>query len=81
MLFLKFPDSINSDYNDGKYPEKLFKEFEKVFVIADETKTVSITLSYYNVSNKKFINPSGIFIVCIEKDAIDLGIYSQVNIV
>ena len=70
MLFLKFPDSINIDYYDGKYPEKLFKGFEKVFVKAGETKKVSITvdehfLSYYSVSNKKFIKHSGIFTVFI----------------
>jgi hypothetical protein len=50
MLFLKFPDSINSDYYDGKYPEKLFKGFEKVFVKAGETKKVSITVDEHSLS-------------------------------
>ena len=49
---------------------QLFKGFEKVFVKAGETKKVSITvdehfLSYYSVSNKKFIKHSGIFTVFI----------------
>ena len=48
---------------------QLFKGFEKVFVKAGETKKVSIVdehfLSYYSVSNKKFIKHSGIFTVFI----------------
>jgi beta-glucosidase len=77
MLFLKFPDSVASDSQNGEYPSKLFKGFEKVFVKAGETNSVTITvdehaLSYYSVSKSAFVLPSGTYKVYIGHNAREL---------
>jgi beta-glucosidase-like glycosyl hydrolase len=85
MLFLHFPDTIKSDCDGGDYPNKLFKGFEKVLVKAGQTNTVKITvdehaLSYYSVSLKSFVRPSGTFKVYIGKDASDSALSADVTI-
>jgi beta-glucosidase len=85
MLFLKFPDSVASNSENGEYPSKLFKGFEKVFVKAGETKTVTITvdehaLSYYSVSKSAFVLPSGTFTVYIGHNARDFVIQTDFTI-
>ena len=85
MLFLKFPDSVASNSENGEYPSKLFKGFEKVFVKAGETKTVTITvdehaLSYYSVSKSAFVLPSGTYKVYIGLNARDLESPIDVNV-
>ncbi len=85
MLFLHFPDTIKSDCDGGDYPNKLFKGFEKVLVKAGQTNTVKITvdehaLSYYSVSLKAFVRPSGTFTVYIGKDASDSSLSTDVTI-
>ena len=85
MLFLKFPDSVASDSYNGEYPSKLFKGFEKVFVKAGETKSVTINvdehaLSYYSTSKEQFVLPSGTFIVYIGQNARDLLLYTNVSV-
>ena len=85
MLFLKFPDSVASDSDNGEYPSKLFKGFEKVFVKAGETISVTITvdehaLSYYSVSKSAFVLPSGTFTVYIGHNAGDFDIQTDFTI-
>ena len=85
MLFLHFPDSINSDCDGGEYPNKLFKGFEKVFVKAKEKISVTITvdehaLSYYSASKSDFVRPSGTFKVYIGKDASDSTLSVDVTV-
>ena len=85
MLFLKFPDSVASDSDNGEYPSKLFKGFEKVFVKAGETNSVTITvdehaLSYYSVSKSAFVLPSGTYKVYIGLNARDLESPIDVNV-
>ena len=85
MLFLKFPDSVASDSYNGEYPSKLFKGFEKVFIKAGETKSVTINvdehaLSYYSTSKEQFVLPSGTFIVYIGQNARDLLLYTNVSV-
>ena len=85
VLFLHFPDTIKSDCDGGDYPNKLFKGFEKVSVEAGQKKSVSITvdehaLSYYSVSVRGFVKPSGTFKVYIGKDASDSGLSVDVSV-
>ena len=59
MVFLKFPDNIQTE--DG-YPDKLFKGFEKKLVKVNESIEFEIlvddhALSYYNIQEEKFIRP------------------------
>ena len=60
MVFLKFPDNIQTE--EG-YPERLFKGFDKKFIKPNETMEFEIlvddhALSYYNIYGEKFVRPS-----------------------
>ena len=60
MVFLKFPDNIETE---NGYPEKLFKGFDKKKIKSNESVKFEIfvddhALSYYNVNKKCFIRPN-----------------------
>ena len=60
MVFLKFPDNIETE---NGYPEKLFKGFDKKRIKSNESVKFEIfvddhALSYYNVNKKCFIRPN-----------------------
>jgi beta-glucosidase len=85
MIFLKFPTSIESDCDGGKYPAKLFKGFTKVFLEKGATKLVSITvdkhsLSYYSVSQGDFKKATGTFTVYLGENARDLEASNTVTV-
>ena len=77
MVFLKFPDSIQTE--EG-YPEKLFKGFDKKLIKPNEIKAFEIivddhALSYYNINEEKFVRPSeGIYTVYVGFDARDYNL-------
>ena len=77
MLFLKFPDEINKYCEDGEYPSKLFKGFEKKFLKKGRTESITIfvddhSLSYYNIYKEEFVRPQdGTFTVYIGTNALD----------
>ena len=59
MVFLKFPDNIDTE---NGYPDKLFKGFDKKWIKPDESVKFEIfvdahALSYYNVKLKSFVRP------------------------
>jgi beta-glucosidase len=85
MLFLKFPDSIKSKCQNNEYPSKLFKGFDKVFIKKGETKEVTIevdehSLSYYSVSDEKFVKATGTFTVYVGENAGNLPLSKDVEI-
>ena len=60
MIFLKFPDDIETE---NGYPEKLFKGFDKKNIKPNESVKFEIfiddhALSYYNVNKKCFVRPN-----------------------
>ena len=85
MVFLKFPTSIIDDCDGKEYPAKLFKGFTKVFLEKGATKLVSITvdkhsLSYYSVSQEKFVKATGQFTVYLGENARDLETSNTVTV-
>ena len=60
MVFLKFPDNIETE---NGYPDKLFKGFDKKLIKPNESVKFKIfvdehALSYYNVNQKCFVRPN-----------------------
>ena len=60
MVFLKFPDNIETE---NGYPDKLFKGFDKKLIKINKSVKFEIfvddhALSYYNVNKKRFVRPN-----------------------
>ena len=68
MMFLTFPSDI------GDYPKHIFKGFEKIEILPNETKSVTISaddhaLSYFNENKNDYIRiNSGIIKVAIAEN-------------
>ena len=74
MVFLKFPDNINTE--EG-YPDKLFKGFDKKWIKPNESVKFEIlvddhALSYYDITKENYVRPTeGKYTVYVGFDAKD----------